>query len=77
MYSKVVLGNISDPLVWRHQQDLLLERCHQLSSEEGMLGFDTDDNQFDEEGSVPQQDDDRTLGLLVAVLVSKKTTKEA
>ena len=36
------------------------------------MGFVTDGSQFDVEGSVPQQDDDRTLGLLVAVLVSKR-----
>ena len=50
----------------------LAERCHHLPSEEGILGFVTDGSHFDEEGSVPQQDDDPTLALLVAVLVSKR-----
>ena len=54
----------------------LAERCHHLPSEEGILGFVTDGNHFDEEGSVPQQDDDPTLALLVASGF-QETTREA
>ena len=40
MYFTVDLRNTLDPWDWRHQPDLMLDMCRQLSSEKGVLCLD-------------------------------------